>query len=193
VLLDINDSAGQLEYSSTRDQYLSTGDGYLLVYDVTNLESYRSMLKFHDQILKSRNVSRFPLVLVANKCDVEQSKRSVTSQEGRELANQMICTFFETSALSKQNVENAFLELIREIRRSREAQSVTFSGESNRNSSGGGSGGGSSRKSATLKMESKKEKADQKNDRKSASLRKDRDQKKSSDDDDVDPKKCVIQ
>lgn len=44
-LLDILDTAGQEEYSAMRDQYMRTGEGFLLVFAVNSAKSFEvSML-----------------------------------------------------------------------------------------------------------------------------------------------------
>lgn len=55
-----------------------------------------------------------PMVLVGNKIDLEE-QRQVSTREGVELARSFACPFFETSAKSRINVEEAFYECVREI------------------------------------------------------------------------------
>ena len=56
------------------------------------------------------------MVLVGNKCDLEE-ERQVTSVEGQDLAKSFGCPIYETSAKARINVEEAFYELVREIRK----------------------------------------------------------------------------
>ena len=55
-------------------------------------------------------------MLVGNKCDLED-KREVETNEGEELAKQIGCQFKETSAKTRENVEESFYDLVREIRK----------------------------------------------------------------------------
>ena len=55
------------------------------------------------------------MVLVGNKCDLDESEREVTEAQGRELAVEMGCPFMETSAKNKINNEECFFESVREI------------------------------------------------------------------------------
>eukprot|EP01103_Thecamoeba_quadrilineata_P002802 TRINITY_DN12676_c0_g1_i1.p1 TRINITY_DN12676_c0_g1~~TRINITY_DN12676_c0_g1_i1.p1 ORF type:complete len:178 (-),score=29.87 TRINITY_DN12676_c0_g1_i1:280-813(-) len=115
-LLDILDTAGQEEYSTMRDQYMRTGQGFLCVYAVTSRTSYDEITAFHEQILRVKDSDRVPLVICGNKCDLE-SERQVSREEGQELATSLGCPFMETSAKARINVEEGFFTLVREIRK----------------------------------------------------------------------------
>lgn len=56
------------------------------------------------------------MILVGNKSDLE-SERTVSSEEGAELAKRLNITFVETSAKQRVNVDLAFHELVRNIRK----------------------------------------------------------------------------
>ena len=73
-------------------------------------------MTFQQQILRVKDKDYFPIILVGNKCDLE-GERAVSKEEGQHLARQFGCTFVETSAKSRINVDNAFHDLVREIRR----------------------------------------------------------------------------
>ncbi|RKP06782.1 ras protein [Thamnocephalis sphaerospora] len=115
ALLDVLDTAGQEEYSAMREQYMRSGEGFLLVYSITARNSYEEITTFHQQILRVKDKDHFPMIVVGNKCDLE-AERQVSTQEGREIAKQWRCRFIETSAKQKINVDEAFYFLVREIR-----------------------------------------------------------------------------
>ncbi|KAH3744251.1 Ras GTPase [Pelomyxa schiedti] len=117
-ILDILDTAGQEEYSAMRDQYMRTGEGFLCIYSITSRLSFDEINTFKDQILRSQDKDKVPMVLCGNKCDLEL-ERKVTNDEGSELAKSWGCPFMETSARTRTNVENCFYELVREIRKTR--------------------------------------------------------------------------
>ncbi|KTW27121.1 Ras-like protein [Pneumocystis jirovecii RU7] len=116
ALLDILDTAGQEEYSAMREQYMRTGEGFLLVYSICNRNSFEEIITFQQQILRVKDKDNFPMIIVANKCDLE-NERHVSQYEGRELAKYFRCRFIETSAKQGINVEEAFYTLVREIRK----------------------------------------------------------------------------
>ena len=53
-MLDVLDTAGQEEYSAMRDQYMRTGDGFLIVFAVDNRDSFENVHNFWTQIMRVR-------------------------------------------------------------------------------------------------------------------------------------------
>jgi GTPase KRas protein len=115
ALLDILDTAGQEEYSAMREQYMRSGEGFLLVYSINSRSSFDEIKGFYTQILRVKDRDSFPVVLVGNKSDLE-NERVVSMNEGMDLAKNMKCQFMETSARYKINVDEAFYALVRAIR-----------------------------------------------------------------------------
>jgi GTPase KRas protein len=115
-LLDILDTAGQEEYSAMRDQYMRTGQGFMLVYAITSRSSFDEIASFREQILRVKDKDKVPMVLIGNKCDLE-TERQVTTGEGQDLSKSFGCPFYESSAKTRINVEESFYELVREIRK----------------------------------------------------------------------------
>eukprot|EP00055_Hartaetosiga_balthica_P004929 m.13705 g.13705 ORF g.13705 m.13705 type:complete len:189 (+) comp4188_c1_seq1:295-861(+) len=115
-LLDILDTAGQEDYSAMRDQYMREGEGFLLVYSVDQRDSFDEIEGFREQILrvKDEEEAGVPMLLVGNKCDLEE--REVFTAEAESRAKQYGIPFMETSAKRRINVEDAFYQLVREIR-----------------------------------------------------------------------------
>jgi small GTP-binding protein len=113
-LICVADTAGQEEYTSLRDSYLRSGQGFLLVYAINNLPSFHEAQRLRDQILKVRETTSFPMVLVGNKCDLEH-ERQVNKQEAEDLAKSWGIPMFETSAKLRKNIDEAFHALVRLI------------------------------------------------------------------------------
>jgi len=116
VLMDILDCAGQEEYSAMRENYMRTGDAFMIVYSVTSRVSFENVKKYVCQILRLKQTGTVPIIIiVGNKTDLVQ-QREVSCSEGKELAKSLGCGFLETSARTRMNVDEAFFELVREIR-----------------------------------------------------------------------------
>ncbi|KAM6914104.1 GTPase KRas isoform 2-T3 [Lycodopsis pacificus] len=114
-LLDILDTAGQEEYSAMRDQYMRTGEGFLCVFAINNTKSFEDVHLYREQINRVKDSDSVPMVLVGNKSDL--STRTVESRQAQELARSYGVPFVETSAKTRQGVEEAFYSLVREIRK----------------------------------------------------------------------------
>jgi GTPase KRas protein len=99
------------------DQYILTGNGFLIVYSISSRASFLEVRKFYDKIMLIKDEDHAPMVLVANKCDLPDDVREVTAQEGAELARELRCPFFEASAKERTNLERVFEEAVREIRK----------------------------------------------------------------------------
>ncbi|KAI9754461.1 MAG: tyrosine/serine/threonine protein phosphatase pps1 [Chaenotheca gracillima] len=125
ALLDVLDTAGQEEYSAMREQYMRTGEGFLLVYSITSRQSFEEIMTFQQQILRVKDKDYFPIIVVGNKCDLD-GERQVAKQEGEAVARQFGCKFIETSAKSRINVDNAFFNIVREIRRYNKEMSTPY-------------------------------------------------------------------
>ncbi|KAI5293898.1 Ras GTPase [Ascosphaera atra] len=124
-----------------REQYMRTGEGFLLVYSITSRQSFEEIMTFQQQILRVKDKDYFPMIVVGNKCDLEK-ERVVSKQEGEDLARDFGCKFIETSAKSRINVENAFYDIVREIRRyNKDMNSYSNNGAGNNKNGGAGAGG----------------------------------------------------
>jgi GTPase KRas len=98
------------------DESLRNAHGFICAYSVTSRTSFQRVARMVEKIVRKLDRDDWPNVLVGTKCDLEQ-EREVAEQEGQDLAASLKCSFFETSALAAINIEEAFYELVREIRR----------------------------------------------------------------------------
>jgi len=114
--LDILDTAGQEEFSAMREQYMRSGEGFLLVFAVTDKASFDEMYKFHRQILRVKDRDEFPMLMVGNKADLEH-QRLVTQLDAQNLSRQLKIPYIECSAKLRMNVDQAFHELVRIVRK----------------------------------------------------------------------------
>ena len=140
-MLEVLDTAGQEEYTALRDQWIRDGEGFVLVYSISSRSSFTRIQRFHNQIQRVKESSAsspsytgspissvapsapVPIMLVGNKSD-RVTEREVSTQEGHALARELGCEFVEASAKNCINVEKAFYDVVRQLRRQRMQSSV---------------------------------------------------------------------
>ncbi|KAG1652568.1 GTP-binding protein Rit1 [Nymphon striatum] len=115
ALLDILDTAGQVEFTAMRDQYMRCGEGFIICYSITDRHSFDEVTEYKKLVQKVRPNEEIPVILVGNKYDLE-NQRTVSTEEGQTLASQFNCQFFETSAALRHFVDDVFHALVRQIR-----------------------------------------------------------------------------
>lgn len=144
-MLEVLDTAGQEEYTALRDQWIRDGEGFVLVYDITIRSSFDRIRRFHHQIQRVKESvaaspsypgspiaathpqAPVPIMLVGNKCD-RHADRNVATSEGLDLARALGCEFVEASAKNCINVEKAFYDVVRILRRQRQAAARPHAG-----------------------------------------------------------------
>ncbi|CAL6092237.1 Ras-related_protein Rap-1b [Hexamita inflata] len=114
TMLDILDTAGQEEFSALRDSYMYGGDGFIMVYAVNSINSFEEIEKLRAQLLCIKGKENVPMLLVGNKCDLED--REVTTEQGQQLADQYGCSFIEASARENINIQQIFTKIVQQIR-----------------------------------------------------------------------------
>ncbi len=128
-----------------REQYMRGGEGFILVYTVTEKRSFQEVRRFKEMIDRVRNYEKVPIVIAANKKDLEH-KRQVSTKEGEVMAKEFDCPFFETSAALRHNVDETFEEIVRCIRRKERDDYFASSAGAKAQAGAKGPGGG------TMKM-----------------------------------------
>jgi Ras-related protein Rap-1A/Ras-related protein Rap-1B len=114
-MLEILDTAGTEQFTAMRDLYMKNGQGFVLVYSITSQATFNDLTDLREQILRVKDTDKVPMVLVGNKCDLEDD-RVVGKEQGFQLSQQWSSiTFFETSARKKINVDEVFFDLVRQI------------------------------------------------------------------------------
>ncbi|KAK9524246.1 ras-related protein ralB-B-like [Anarhichas minor] len=130
VQIDILDTAGQEDYAAIRDNYFRSGEGFLLLFSITELESFTAISEFREQILRVKEEEAIPLLLVGNKSDLEE-RRQVSADEGAAKASEWGgVQYVETSAKTRANVDKVFFDLMREVRKKKMAESKDKNGPS---------------------------------------------------------------
>ncbi|XP_047469717.1 ras-related protein Rab-3-like [Penaeus chinensis] len=104
------DTAGQERYRTITTAYYRGAMGFILMYDVTNEESFNSVQDWCTQI-KTYSWDNAQVILVGNKCDMED-ERVISYERGKQLADQLGLEFYETSAKENINVKAVFERLV---------------------------------------------------------------------------------
>lgn len=99
-----------------REQYMRGGEGFVLVYSITEKRSFQELWRFKEMIDRVRNYEPVPVVLVGNKSDLHR-QREVSQRDGEAMAKEFDCPFFESSAALRHNVDEIFYEIVRCIRK----------------------------------------------------------------------------
>uniref|UniRef100_A0A183SXA4 Small monomeric GTPase n=1 Tax=Schistocephalus solidus TaxID=70667 RepID=A0A183SXA4_SCHSO len=128
-ILEILDTAGTEQFASMRDLYIKNGQGFIIVYSVTCMQTIYDIRSLRDNILRVKAgllrqhlsyvrrptpVRPPPIVLVGNKSDLAEI-REVSPSLGQSLAREWNCPFIEVSARTGCGVNEAFLGIVRQV------------------------------------------------------------------------------
>ena len=113
VKLQIWDTAGEERFRNITSSYYKGGHGILLMYDITNRNSFESIKNWLIEVEKHADKNIYK-VLIGNKIDLEKD-RDITYNEGKEYAESEGMKFIETSAKDGSNIEEAFELITKEI------------------------------------------------------------------------------
>ncbi|KAJ5072728.1 small gtp binding protein rab8 [Anaeramoeba ignava] len=123
IKLQIWDTAGQERFRTITAAYYRNAMGIMLVYDVTDANSFGNISNWlkNIQMNANENVSK---ILLGNKIDMKEGRKIETSK-GIELAEEIGIPFFETSAKDNINVEESFLSITKDILNRKEQNDLT--------------------------------------------------------------------
>lgn len=119
VKLQIWDTAGQERFRTITATYYRGTHGVLVVYDVTNGESFANVKRWLHEI--DQNCEMVSRILVGNKDD-DPSRKVVNPHDARAFASQMGIDLFETSAKENKNVEEMFMAITRQVLKAKKDQ-----------------------------------------------------------------------
>ena len=107
----IYDTCGQEKYFSINESYYKKADAALVVYDISQKDSFDKINEYYCLNIKQFCKKNIPIILLGNKADKEEN-REVSTEEGIELARREKYKFKETSCVKNENVADAFEALI---------------------------------------------------------------------------------
>jgi len=135
VKLQIWDTAGQERFRTITSAYYRGANGVILVYDITNNETFSHVQDWLDEVHKAAGESVTKLV-VGNKADLI-NQRQVNENQASQYAQSVNASFIETSAKTAVNVDKSFLIIAKQlVKKSGNANSGGPSGIEEANSSG---------------------------------------------------------
>ncbi|XP_075218964.1 ras and EF-hand domain-containing protein-like isoform X3 [Lycorma delicatula] len=119
IALNLWDTAGQERFRSLTRSYFRRSDGVILLYDVTNEQSFLNIRQWIDSV-EEISEKRIPIILCGNKVDIRQQainegKTCISKEQGEKLASINSALFLETSSKTGQNVTDAVIALTREM------------------------------------------------------------------------------
>lgn len=109
IRLQLWDTAGQERFRSLIPSYIRDSNVAVVVYDITNANSFHQTSKWVDSVRLERG-SDVVIMLVGNKTDLAD-KRQVTAKEGEDKAKELNVMFIETSAKGGYNVKQTFTQI----------------------------------------------------------------------------------
>ena len=114
IKLQIWDTAGQDRFRAITKNYYKGANGIILIYDVTNIETFENVKNWIAQIKEEAN-SNVIIYLAGNKIDVEEVNKVVKTEDGQKIADELNIKFYETSAKNGINVNEIFEDLVKKI------------------------------------------------------------------------------
>ena len=112
--LEILDTPGNEQLILNMDSLISSSEGFLLVFAINDKESFTWLKGKHDLILKGKQETKCPILLVGNKQDLE-NYRQVTYDDAKAQADSWGIEYIETSAITGLNCKEAFEKLVKKI------------------------------------------------------------------------------
>ena len=123
IKIQMWDTAGQESFHSIIKGYYRYVAGVVLVFDVTDRSSFEKIDDWLYQYRKENECynqkedckHEHPILLLGNKCDKEHYQRLVSREEAETKAKEIGAIYYETSAYTRFNIEEAFMQLSEEI------------------------------------------------------------------------------
>jgi Ras-related protein Rab-1A len=107
------DTAGQERFRSIPQKYFEKADGIILIYDITNEETFDNIISWVNDIKKSRNENVI-IYLIGNKVDLVE-ERKISNESGKKIAIDQNMKFIEISAKWDLNISDVVYNLVFDI------------------------------------------------------------------------------
>ena len=125
IKLRIYDTAGQERFRSIVKNYYKGADGILLIYDVSNVNSFNSIKIWIEGIKDSIDLEKIGFIVVENKCDLPDEEKKITKEMRNEMEKIIGFEIIIASAKDKTNVDESFDLLIDKMLKFKEKKENT--------------------------------------------------------------------
>ena len=112
IKIQLWDICGSERFKTVSPSYYRRTNGAIVAYDISDKWSF-DQVKFWVNEVKAHSKMKTNIVIVGTKCDILD--REVTEEEGKKLADELGVKYFETSAKTGYNVNEAYNFLIKDI------------------------------------------------------------------------------
>ena len=109
------DTSGSERFHTMVASYYKNADGVLLLFDLTNEESFAHVKDWADTLLKYKNLEEISLLLVGNKYDLVKNKSEISIGKYESIAKEYQTKFYMTSALTGEGVQECFTDLLNRL------------------------------------------------------------------------------
>lgn len=113
IKFQIWDTAGQEKYKSLAPMYYKGAAAAIVVYDITRMDSFRTLQTWINE-LQEQGPENIVIAIAGNKCDLD-SEREVETEAARSYAESIGASFLETSAKTKANVDEIFVDISKNL------------------------------------------------------------------------------
>ena len=107
-MIEVLDTAGEEEFKAQRDELIRDSDGFLVMFSITNRNSFNQVDEFLENIMRVKQGDDWPILVLGNQCDLED-KRQVSTSEAESKFNHI---YMETSAKTRTNIQEAMEQLV---------------------------------------------------------------------------------
>ena len=119
IKLQLWDTAGQERFRAIIQNYYKNAHLIAFFYAINNRNSFNSIPKWVDEVKKQTDKNT-KFLLVGNKCDLEENKRQVSTEEAQEYAKENKIEFIEVSAKTEKGINDMFKYIISELLKEKE-------------------------------------------------------------------------
>ena len=114
IRVQLWDTAGQEKYKSIANNLILKSQGIIIMYDITNKESYKNIQTWINLVNEKNGNNKLPILIVGNKIDLED-KRIISKEEGKKFSKNKNYKFIETSCLNGHNIKKAITRICKFI------------------------------------------------------------------------------